>query len=290
MKIQTDKITVKCYAKVNLTLDVKSRRSDGYHEVEMIMQQIGIYDTLTVSAHSGCGIHISCTDSRIPCDGGNLAARAAKLFLETVGEDAEVGIHIEKNIPVGAGLGGGSSDAAGVLRALNKVFGEPLSCSGLAELGGKIGADVPFFIYGGAMLASGIGTELSEVEPLDVGTMVVAKPEFEVITAHVYKSLVLDEGIAHPDTRGALAAIRRGDIKGLAACGGNVLETVTAAKHREIGEYKKVMTDCGADYALMSGSGPSVFGIFKNSADAEKAAAVLKNSTREVFVTHTVTG
>lgn len=274
-----------CLAKVNLALDVISRRDDGYHNVNMIMQEIGIKDILTVSAEKGNGVSISCSDSRIPCDESNLAAKAARIFAEAHGESARIYIHIEKNIPSGAGLGGGSSDAAGVLRALNRIFGSPFDEGELMKMGAKIGADVPFFICGGTMTALGTGTELKAEQPPKKGVMVVAKPEFEVGTAHVYKSLVLDGSIKHPDIRAVLGAVRRGEYRKLSEIGGNVLETVTAAEHSEIGEYKSVMYELGAEYSLMSGSGPSVFGIFKAFADAESAAAELRKRTREVFVT-----
>ena len=286
-----EKFSLKCCAKINLSLDVINRREDGYHNLEMLMQAIDISDELTVTADRSavCGVEISCGgdifgNECVPQNADNLAARAAALFMEETGIRCGIKIEITKHIPVGAGLGGGSSDAAGTLSAMNRLFGKPLSYSALAGIAAKIGSDVPFFLTGGCMLAEGIGTKLSPLPRLSGVTVVVAKPPFGVSTPHVYKNLRLDCDVRHPDTRGAIRALESGSLAALAACCGNVLETVTAAEHAEIDEYKKIMNGCGAVYSLMSGSGPTVFGIFEDEEDAAAAHKIFREKTREVYI------
>ena len=287
------KTTVKrdCFAQVNLSLDVLNRREDGYHNLEMIMQTVSLKDTITISvddeATENC-IYVKCDNSEVPQNGDNLAAKAAELFLEMADLTARVDISIEKHIPMGAGLGGGSSDAAGVLCGLNEAFGNVLKTEDLAHIAGRIGSDVPFFIYGGAMLAEGTGTVLSEVTAPKGLTVLIAKPMFPVSTPYVYKNLRLDENTKHPDTKAVIDALKDSDLEKLARHCGNVLETVTATEHKEIGEYKTIMTEHGAVYALMSGSGPSVFGVYESRERAEGAYNVLKRLTDEVYITETV--
>ncbi len=278
--------TINCYAKVNLSLDVLNKRDDGYHNLEMVMQEISLCDVLRVSADiGGCGIEVKCSNESVPQNADNIATKAAELFLSASGICASVKIHIEKHTPMGAGLGGGSSDAAGVLLALNSIFDFPLSMDKLAEIASKIGSDVPFFLYGGCMLAEGIGTVLSPVPPIKDVFILLAKPSFSVSTPHVYKSLSLSEKTRHPNTKEVLAALRDCDLKRLAQNTGNVLETVTSSEHPEIEEYKQIMLSSGAAYSLMSGSGPTVFGVFEDRQKVEAAAKILKTKTDEVFIT-----
>ncbi len=287
------KTTIKkdCFAKVNLSLDVLGRREDGYHNLEMIMQTVSLKDILTVSVDTDAGetvVTVECNNSSVPQNDDNLAAKSAKLFLEKAGQKAAVKIQIEKNIPMGAGLGGGSSDAAGVLTALNEIYEFPLKKEELVDVAAGIGSDVPFFIYGGTMLAEDTGTKLSPVLSVKEMTILIAKPMFPVSTPHVYKSLRLSHETVHPDTKNVIAALEIGDLKKLSENAGNVLETVTAAEHKEIDEYKNIMLQSGAAYALMSGSGPSVFGVFENEDEVLGAYKTLSNLTEEVYITKAV--
>ncbi len=284
--IMKQTLKIKCHAKVNLSLDVVNRREDGYHNLEMVMHTINLWDILTVSferAHA-TQLVLSTSSGFLPTDDKNLCAKAARLFLETAGISANVTIHIQKNIPVGAGLGGGSSDAAGTLLALSKLSGNPLSASQLTAIAKQIGADVPFFLYGGCMLATGIGEVLSPLPRLKGTTILIAKPKYGISTPAVYKNLVLDEKTPHPDTKSVIEAIKTNDLKQLAASAGNVLETAVCGKYPEINQYKNIMKSCGAIYALMSGSGSSVFGVFDNRQMANYAANKLKRLTRQVYI------
>lgn len=270
---------IKCPAKINLSLDVVSRRSDGYHNLSMIMQEIGLFDILTFEISDGNEIKLTCNDSSVPTDDTNLIIRAAKAFFDKAKISASARIHLCKNIPIGAGLGGGSTDAAGTLTALNTVFDKPLTTEELAVMAKSLGADVPFFLYGGCMLAEGIGEILTPLPTLTNAHIVLAKPPISVSTAYVYKNLVLDESIRHPDTKSALTALETGNLDLLAVSCGNVLETVTAKKYPEIDEYKKIMLRHGAAYSLMSGSGSSVFGIFADKDSANLAYNEFKGIT-----------
>ncbi len=275
---------IKCPAKINLSLDVVNRREDGYHNLSMIMQEINLFDILTFEISQGDEIILTSSDESVPTDDSNLIIRAAKVFFEKTGIAASARIHLSKNIPMGAGLGGGSTDAAGTLTALNTIFEKPLTTNELAVVAKSLGADVPFFIYGGCMLAEGIGEILTPLPPLSDAYIVLAKPPIFVSTAYVYKNLVLDEGIKHPDTKSAITALETGNLDLLAASCGNVLETVTANKYPEIEEYKNIMLSNGASYSLMSGSGSSVFGIFANKSSAQTAYEKFKTITSDVYL------
>ena len=279
-------LKIKCPAKVNLSLDVVGRREDGYHNLEMIMHTVRLWDILTIGYEVSPTIRLTLSTNSgfLPTDDKNLCARAARLFLEGANLCGNVVIHIQKNIPVGAGLGGGSSDAAGTLLALSRLTGNPLSPSKLTEIAKSIGADVPFFLYGGCMLAEGIGEVLTPLPKLKNTTILIAKPKYGISTPSVYKNLVLDENTPHPHTKTVIEAIKANDIKLLAASAGNVLETAVCHKHPEINQYKNIMTSCGAAYALMSGSGSSVFGVFENRSMAVYAANKLKRLTKQVYL------
>ncbi len=270
---------IKCPAKINLSLDVVSRREDGYHNLSMIMQEINLFDILTFEISEGSEIILTSTDDSVPTDDSNLINKAAKAFFDKTGISASARIHLCKNIPMGAGLGGGSTDAAGTLTALNTIFDTPLTTDELAVIAKTLGADVPFFIYGGCMLAEGIGEILSPLPPLSDAYILLAKPPVHVSTAYVYKNLVLDESIKHPDTKSAITALETGNLDLLASSCGNVLETVTAKEYPEIEEYKKIMLSNGAAYSLMSGSGSSVFGIFADEISAHTAYNKFKTIT-----------
>ncbi len=279
-------LEIKCPAKINLSLDVINRRDDGYHNLSMIMHEINLFDILKISIcdSTTSTIQFSCDNEDIPTDDSNLVVKMAKLFFEKTGITASARIHLCKNIPSGAGLGGGSSDAAGTLSALNTLFENPLEATELKTLAKSLGADVPFFLHGGCMLAEGIGEILTPLPPLGNAFVVVAKPDISISTAYVYKNLVLDETTIHPDIKASISALQNGDIDALAKTAGNVLETVAEKMHPEISEYKKKMLALGASYSLMSGSGSSVFGVFKDKLSAEKALSEFRKITEESYL------
>ncbi len=270
---------IKCPAKINLSLDVVNRREDGYHNLSMIMQEIKLFDILTFEISEGHEIVLTSSDNSVPTDDTNLIIKAANAFFDKTGISASARIHLCKNIPMGAGLGGGSTDAAGTLTALNTIFDKPLTTDELAGMAKTLGADVPFFIYGGCMLAEGIGEILTPLPALTNAYIVLAKPPVSVSTAYVYKNLILDGNIKHPDTQGAIAALETGNLGLMAASCGNVLETVTSREYPEIERYKKIMLSHGAAYSLMSGSGSSVFGVFANESSAKAAFDEFKSIT-----------
>lgn len=268
-----DSIKVKASAKINLTLDVTGKRDDGYHFIESIFQSVGIFDILTVKKAAG-DIRITCDDETVPCDMRNIAYKAALLFFEYTGIESGVEIHIEKHIPSQAGLGGGSSDGAGVLYALNRLYDTKMSISELAAIGGRISADTAFFIYGGTAYVSGIGENISAIRSIPPVDMVIAKGYSGISTPEAYKEIDSLVNPKHPDTKTLSEAIDKG--KFLKKCGlcENMFELVT--KNRDVFDLKKHMLDMGAECAVMSGSGSAVFGIFENEQDALKCEANLK--------------
>lgn len=280
-------ITVKCNAKINLSLDVLRKRDDGYHDVEMIMQEIPLYDDITVKLGSrmpSAVIKLTCNNSAVPLDFANIAYKAAELFMKSYGEFYEVDIHIEKRIPVGAGMAGGSTDAAGVFKAMNELFENPFTTVELMKMGKTLGADVPFCIMGGCALSEGIGDVLSPLSKLSGVCYLIAKPEFSVSTPWVYKNFNLSVVKKHPVTKEVIKAVEENDLERLAYYTGNVLETVTAKEFPVIEKYKEKMMEYGAVYSLMSGSGPTVFGIFDNFDFAQKAFEEFKELTNEAYL------
>jgi len=277
---------IRAYAKVNLGLDVIKRLDNGYHQVKMVMQSIGIYDELILQKTTG-GIVITTDSGEIPSDESNLAFRAARLMIEKYGLTDGIRIHLKKNIPVAAGLAGGSSDAAAVFQGMNTLFGLGLDLSTLMELGVKIGADVPYCILGGTALAEGIGEVLTALPPAPDGILLVVKPEFAVSTKAVYERLDA-EGIAvHPDIDGMVRAIKDNNLDGVVSRMGNVLESVTEKMHPRITEIKNLMLEMGARNSLMSGSGPTVFGVFSAQGIAWAAyeAVLEKGLAKQLFLT-----
>ena len=283
-----NKIKLRAMAKINLGLDVVKRREDGYHEVRMIMQTIKMYDKITIRKRDDNEIKVKTNLYYLPTDENNLVYKAAKLILEKYEVGQGVEITLEKLIPVAAGMAGGSSDAAAVLYGINKIFKLRATKNELMELGVKIGADVPYCIMRGTALAEGIGEKLTPLKAVPKTTILIAKPSFGVSTKFVYENLVLDENTPHPDIDGIIDSINEGDIYSLSDRIGNVLETVTAKEYPQIEEIKNIMKQNGALNALMSGSGPTVFGIFDNKEDANRCKQLLKGKlVKQVFVTET---
>ena len=282
-----DKILMRSYAKVNITLETLRKREDGYHDVKMIMQSVSLYDKITIKKADR--IKITTNLRFLPTNEKNIAYKAAALFMENFPECRGVEIDISKRIPVSAGLAGGSGNAAAVLVGMNKLYDNPFSTEQLLELGGRLGSDVPFCITGGTQLAEGRGEILTPVSPLPEDTVIlIAKPPVHVSTAEVYGKLNANKLAEHPDTSGCISAIENGDINGVAIRMFNVLETVTAPEHPAIGDLKLQMIRLGALGSVMSGSGPSVIGIFKNKTDAINAKKEISESLRDVFVTTAV--
>jgi 4-diphosphocytidyl-2-C-methyl-D-erythritol kinase len=259
-------ITLQSPAKINLCLSVLGRRPDGYHDVEMLMQMVGLFDEVTVSL-GGPGISVTCDSHAVPSGEENIAWKAAKAMLRFSGKDVGLVIKIKKNIPVAAGLGGGSGNAAAVLAALNRLVGIGLDRDRLAEIGAGIGMDVPFFFFGPTALAQGRGEILTELPPLPPIPILLVNPGVETSTAWVYKNLNL-----RLTKKGDCNKIARLNLRNIASGLHNDLESVTSALHPVINRIKDALLDQGAVGALMSGSGPTVFGIFETEAACRVAA------------------
>lgn len=265
-----DKITLKAYAKVNLTLDVVGRRADGYHLLKSVMQSISLPDTITLQKRAQQGITIESDHPSVPSDQGNICWRAVDAFWAHTGMPGarSVAISLRKAIPVGAGLGGGSADAAAVLYGLNQLYQTELDRDELQKIGLTIGADVPFCLHGGTCLVEGIGERVTPVEPFPKMTMVLVKPEASVPTAEIYRNL---EPRAHGgNSTDQLLEFLRGANSSLEPTFENALESVTANIVPEVRLWKKRLFDHGANFSLMSGSGPTVFGLFTSRAHALK--------------------
>lgn len=285
----TDTLTRKAYAKINLGLDVVRRLENGYHEVRMIMQTVGIYDVLTFTAAQS-GIRITTDSGKLPVGEDNLIYRAAQLLIEEGNVSAGVDIHLEKHIPIAAGMAGGSSDAAATLLGLNELFSLGSSDEQLRQLGVRIGADVPYCITGGTALAEGIGELLTPLPPTPQCVLLVAKPDIQVSTKYVYEHLDAGNSWQHPDIDGMRRSIENGDLSGVIARLGNVLETVTIEAYPVIDRIKREMVSGGAMGSLMSGSGPTVFGIYDSREQARAVRDSLERQglARELFVTEFV--
>lgn len=269
---------LKALAKINLGLDVVRKREDGYHEVRMIMQTINVYDRLTFTVEDMPGIRIQTNEASVPSDESNLVYKAAFLLMDEFEIKKGLSIYLEKNIPVAAGMAGGSSDAAAAMKAVNELFALGLSEQELKERGVKIGADVPYCIMGGTALAEGIGEVLSPLAPMPDCHILIAKPPVGVSTAFVYGNLRANELEHHPDIDGMIQSLKDGSIDSLCAQMENVLETVTVPAYPVISDIKMLMLECGAKGAMMSGSGPTVFGIFTDKKCAETAMERVKES------------
>lgn len=282
-----ESIRLKARAKINLGLDVLRKREDGYHDVRMVMQTIGIYDRLIITKIPEEDIRIKSNLFFLPVNENNLIYKAAKLLKDRCGFAGGVEIDLNKFIPVSAGLAGGSTDAASTLFGINRLFDLGLSTKDLMELGVSIGADVPYCVMRGTALAEGIGEKLTALPPLPRCWILIAKPPINVSTKLVYESLDMNGVDRHPDIDGLIDAIKRQDINGVCSLMGNVLENVTVPLYPVIESIKNDMMDNGAINAMMSGSGPTVFGIFPDEETILKCQAFLKKKgeARQVYIT-----
>lgn len=314
-----DRIKLLAHAKINLSLDVTGKLENGYHILRMILQTISLSDEVLIEKTQQ-GIEISCDNPYVPCDKRNICYKAAKEFFSKAGlitfagesghtqkqsgeacsnENGSDGadrkitgvkIRINKRIPVGAGLAGGSADAAAVLKGLNVLYRTGFNQSELAEIGLKCGADVPFCLSGGTCLAEGIGEKLTRLPSFSNVSAVVVMPNFSVSTEWVYKNYSMEDRNKHPDTKMLIAAIKSRDIEKVARGMRNVLESVTTVKYPEIEEIKHMLKRCGALGSMMSGSGPSVFGLFENHEKARRAYNDLKKIYKRIYLVSTTDG
>ncbi len=284
-----DEYRTKAYAKINLGLDVVKRLPNGYHQVKMIMQNIGIYDELTFEKAEH-DITIRTDSEELPTDKNNLIYKAANYMFCKYAVTSGLRVRLIKNIPIAAGLAGGSTDAAATIKSINVLFGLGLSIEEMMADGAAVGADVPYCILGGTALAEGIGEKLTPLPPIPACRILIAKPDAGVSTKYVYEHLDLTVLNRHPDIDGMTAAIRGGDLAGTTGRMENVLETVTIPAHPVIADIKEQMLRLGAENSLMSGSGPTVFGVFRNPESAESAYRALADSGSaiQVFLTAAV--
>lgn len=276
---------VKAAAKINLMLDVLGTLPDGYHSLFMIMQSVDCFDTVEVNLAKtkGTGILIRTADERVPKDERNIAFKAAQAFFEETGtENPGIEIAIEKKIPMAAGLAGGSADAAGVLYCLNTIFETNLPMLELARIGERVGADVPFSLVGGTALCMDKGGVIAPLRPLPNCTVLLCKPDMGVSTVSAYKLIDAAPRIRHTDKNAMLYAVHNGDYKLLCEKADNVFEQVVEVPNRP--HIKGIMREYGANLTLMSGSGPTVYGLFSDEASANACANMLRRDFREVFV------
>ena len=282
-----DKLELKALGKINLGLDVLGRRENGYHDVRMVMQTLYLYDNVTLQKKSAPGIEIDSNLFYLPNDEDNIAWKAAKLLIDEFDIKDGIRIHLDKHIPVAAGMAGGSSNAAAVLYGMNQMFRLGLSQKELMERGVKLGADVPYCIMRGTVLAEGIGEKLTPLPPMPKCQILIAKPPISVSTKMVYEKLDALEITEHPDIDGILNGLARKNIHKVAECMGNVLEQVTIPVYPVIEQIKNVMKEGGAMNAMMSGSGPTVFGLFEDRQSARRAAQKIKEQklAKQVYVT-----
>ena len=286
-------VTEYAYAKLNLSLDVTARRDDGYHDMLMVMQTVSLADRIVLERMPNPGLHLSCNYRYVPTDDRNLAARAARAYLKAIGAEAESGlpvsetadrsgiaIRLEKRIPVGAGMAGGSADAAAVLRGMNRMFGRPLGRQELEALAEQVGSDVAFCIAGGTQLASGRGEVLQNLPPLPACHLVVCKPGFSISTPELFRKLDEVSLRRHPDTAGILDALDRGDLREVAIRLYNVFEEIPDRRMRQIAEIKSRLLDHGALGAVMTGTGSAVFALFRDADAAAACAGALKQDYR----------
>lgn len=282
-----DRLELKALGKINLGLDVLGRRENGYHDVRMVMQTVYLYDRIIMKKSKTPGIRLETNLYYLPVNENNLAYQAAQMLMDEFHIEEGVSIQLDKHIPVAAGMAGGSSNAAAVLFGMNRMFSLGLSQKELMERGVKLGADVPYCIMRGTVLAEGIGEILTPLSPMPKCYVLIAKPAISVSTKMVYEKLDSHEIEDHPDIDGILAGLKAGDLKKVAGSMGNVLERVTVDAYPVIDQIKKMMIKEGALNAMMSGSGPTVFGIFPDEQTTLACQAFLKEKgdARQVYIT-----
>ncbi len=278
-----DSLTVKAFAKINLSLDVLGTLPNGYHEVKMVMQTVSLFDLVTLTKKES-GISLACSLKFLPTGADNLAYRAAEEFFRETGIDSGVDIYLKKHIPVGAGLAGGSSNAAAVLTGLNRLFSAHLSTNRLCRIGEKLGADVPYCILGGTRLAEGIGEKLTLLPPMPDCFLVLVKPPFSISTKWAYDNIDSCPSLVHPPTDSLIEALYENDLHKMCSHMGNVLEDVSISHHPVLTSVKDDLLSLGACGAQMSGSGPTVFGIFEDENAARHAKEVLWKKYKTAYV------
>lgn len=278
----------KAYGKINIALDVVGKREDGYHLLKMIMQTVDLYDVVEVNKNERNEIRLSCNKPFIPTDERNLAYKAARLFKEHFSISQGVDIYIQKNIPMSAGMAGGSTDAAAVLKLMNQVFQINAPIEELRELGVRIGADVPYCIEGGTALCEGIGEKITELKSFKDKILVLVKPPFGVSTKEVYGNLDVSKIFKHVRVDELIEAMERNDLNYVCENMKNVLENVTLRKHKILREIKEDMVNYGAIGAMMSGSGPTVFAFFEDMLMAQRCYDGMKKKFKDVFITRTI--
>lgn len=279
---------IKAYAKINISLDIVGKReSDGYHLLKMIMQNIDLYDEISIKKQYD-EITLSCNKNYVPTDSRNLAYKAAMLFKERYNIKEGVHIDIVKNIPVSAGLAGGSTDGAAVLKLMNKLFNVNASEEELMQIGLQLGADIPYCIKGGTALCEGIGEKITPLKPFKDKILILVKPSFGVSTKEVYKAFDINKVRLHPKTESLIEAMEKDDLSYVANNMKNLLENVTLRKHNILIRVKEEMNRYGAIGSMMSGSGPSVFAFFDDMLKAQKCYEKMKENYKEVFITRTI--
>lgn len=278
----SDRITRKAYGKINLALDITGKREDGYHLVKMILQTVDLYDQITVERQEK-GIVLTCDDPRIPTDEKNLAYKAARLMLQTFDLTGGVKIHIEKKIPMQGGMGGGSTDAAAVILAMDELFDLHAEPEILDKLAVTLGADVPFCLRKGTYLAEGIGEKLTALPDAPHGYLVLIVPDFGISTVWAYEKADEAKNLVHPDIDEIVKTIEKQDLAKMASCMGNILEQVAVQEHPEISAVKEKLLHHGALGAMMTGSGSVIFGIFDDSEKADLCFEAFKGETYGKF-------
>lgn len=283
-----DRLDLNALGKINLGLDVLGKRENGYHDVRMVMQSVYVYDRICVEKKREAGIELSTNLGYLPVNENNLAYKAARLLMDEFSIREGVKIYLEKHIPVAAGMAGGSSDAAAILHGLNRMFELGLSKEDLMKRGVELGADVPYCIIRGTALAEGIGEVLTPLAKIPKCFALIAKPSVFVSTKTVYEKLDALEIVEHPDIDGIIEGLNRGDLDKICGCMGNVLEKVTIEDYPIIEEIKNVMKETGAINAMMSGSGPTVFGIYKERKQAKAAGEKIRalGLAKQLYVTN----
>lgn len=281
------RVLVKAFAKINLSLDIVGKREDGYHLLEMVMQNVDLHDDIIIEQIEE-GIMLTCNKAYVPVDERNIAYKAAKLLMDTKGIRKGVRIDITKRIPVAAGLAGGSADAAAVLKGMNELFDLKMSTEELMEEGLKLGADVPYCIVGGTCLCEGVGEVVTQLKPFRGHTILLVKPSFGVSTKEAYGLFELDRINRHVETEKLIKAMEDDDLNGVNYYSRNLLENVVLPRYPILKSIKQMLSRNGSIVTLMSGSGPTIYGIFRDVSAAENAARALNRNNNEVILTRTI--